>query len=265
MRAGARSTPRNRTLSCGSIAQVRARDARRRDDDFRFIWEGDLKRTMICAACAAMALAIAALPMAAQAKGAAGTQTGSTTGNAATAAAGTATAGLNESQILLPDAVPATGAPGAGTSAAPGSRPVASGVSTWDFVRMLIILAAVVLVIYLLFWVLRRGAGRKIQENDLIHVLGSRGLAGNRALHLVEVGTSVYLVGASDGGVQLIAEVTDKESLDSLRLKAAEQPAGGRHTFQQILAEIFRPASKPFSVGEGVGILKGQRDRLRKL
>jgi flagellar protein FliO/FliZ len=130
---------------------------------------------------------------------------------------------------------------------------------------MLIILAAVVLVIYLLFWLLRRGAGKKIQENDLIRVLGSRGLAGNRALHLVEVGTSVYLVGASDGGVQLIAEVTDKESLDSVRLKAAEQQPAERHGFQQILAEIFRPARKPFSIGDGVGLLKGQRDRLRKL
>jgi flagellar biogenesis protein FliO len=204
-----------------------------------------------------MAFAIAVLPIGAQAKGAAGTQGGSTTAPAVPGAAG-----LNESQILLPDAgAQAAGSPGA----AAAGQPAPSGVSTWDFVRMLIILAAVVLVIYLLFWLLRRGAGKKIQENDLIRVLGSRGLAGNRALHLVEVGTSVYLVGASDGGVQLIAEVTDKESLDSVRLKAAEQPPGARRTFQHVLAEIFRPAKKPFSIGEGVGLLKGQRDRLRKL
>ena len=205
-----------------------------------------------------MALAIAALPLGAQAKGTA--QPGS-----AAAPGAPGTAGLNESQILLPDAgTQPAGSPGAAGAAA--AAPAASpGVSTWDFVRMLIILAAVVLVIYLLFWVLRRGAGKKIQENDLIRVLGSRGLAGNRALHLVEVGNSVYLVGASDGGVQLIAEVTDKESLDSMRLKAAEQAPGTRHTFQQILAEIFRPAKRPFTIGEGVGILKGQRDRLRKL
>jgi len=211
---------------------------------------------MICAAIASLAFAIAALPAGAQAKGS--TQPGAST--TATAPAGSA--GLSESQILLPDVTaPAAGAP-AGT---PAPAPAASGVSTWDFVRMLIILAGVVLVIYLIFWLLRRGAGRKIQENDLIRVLGSRGLAGNRALHLVEIGTSVYLVGASDGGVQLIAEVTDKETLDSVRLKAAEQSTGPRHTFQQILAEIFRPAKRPLTVGEGVGFLKGQRDRLRKL
>jgi flagellar biosynthetic protein FliO len=130
---------------------------------------------------------------------------------------------------------------------------------------MLIILAGVVGVIYLLFWLLRRSSGKKIQENDLIRVLGSRSLAGTRALHLVEVGGSVYLVGASDGGVGLIAEITDKESLDSVRLKAAEENPAGRRTFAQILTEIFRPAKRPPTLGDGIGFLKGQRERLKKL
>jgi flagellar biosynthetic protein FliO len=130
---------------------------------------------------------------------------------------------------------------------------------------MLIILAGVVGVIYLLFWLLRRGSGKKIQENDLIRVLGSRSLAGNRALHLVEVGGSVYLVGASDGGVGLIAEITDKESLDSVRLKAAEENPAARRNFAQILTEIFRPAKRPPTLGDGIGFLKGQRERLKKL
>jgi flagellar biosynthetic protein FliO len=201
-----------------------------------------------------MALALAARPLAAQAK-----QT----------PAGAVGAAGNESEILLPDA--GTGGTGSatGTAVAPqGSAappPAVTGVSTWDFVRMLIILALVVGVIYLLFWILRRSSGKKIQENDLIRVLGSRSLAGNRALHLIEVGGSVYLVGASDGGVQLISEITEKESLDSVRLKAAEQPASAGRSFPQILSEIFRPARKPFSAGEGIGFLRGQRDRLKKL
>jgi flagellar protein FliO/FliZ len=130
---------------------------------------------------------------------------------------------------------------------------------------MLIILAAIIGLIYLLFWLLRRGAGRKVQENDLIRVLGSRSLASNRALHLVEVGSSIYLVGSSEGGVELVAEITEKESLDSVRLAAAEQAPATRRNFQQVLSEIFRPAKKSYSVGEGVGFLRGQRDRLKKL
>jgi flagellar protein FliO/FliZ len=202
-----------------------------------------------------MALALAARPLAAQAKQSNGT--------------GAVTAAGNESDMFLPDAgTPGTGTAGAAAGApqgSPATPPTVTGVSTWDFVRMLIILAGVVVVIYLLFWLLRRSAGKKIQENDLIRVLGSRSLAGNRALHLIEVGGCVYLIGASDGGVQLISEISDKESLDSVRLKAAEQaPAAGRN-FPQILSEIFRPARKPVSLGEGIGFLRGQRDRLKKL
>jgi flagellar biosynthetic protein FliO len=211
---------------------------------------------------AAVALVIAAQPLAAQAK--------QSTGNGATAAP----PAVNESELLIPDngARPAAGQAGGtaqpgttGAAAAPAAAPATGGVSTWDFVRMLLILAAVVGVIYLLFWLLRRGSGKKIQENDLIRVLGSRSLAGNRALHLVEVGKSVYLVGASDGGVELISEITDKESLDSVRLKAAEENPSARRNFPQILSEIFRPAKRSVSLGEGIGLFKGQRERLRKL
>ncbi|MGA2479452.1 MAG: flagellar biosynthetic protein FliO [Spirochaetia bacterium] len=213
---------------------------------------------------AALALVITAQPLAAQGK--------QTTG----AGAPGSSSNVNESELLIPGGgattpqgavgQTATGAAGTQTPApAPQAAPATPGVTTWDFLRMLIILAAVVGVIYLIFWLLRRGSGKKIQENNLIHVLGSRSLAGNRALHLVEVGTSVYLVGASDGGVELIAEITDKESLDSVHLKAAEENPGGRRNFPQILSEIFRPAKKPMSLGEGIGLFKGQRERLRKL
>ena len=217
---------------------------------------------------AALALVIAAQPLAAQAK--------QTSGNGAPGSS----SAVNESELLIPGGTAAlsSGAASSGTTGAaapvqpaapPGAAgaaaPATPGVSTWDFVRMLLILAAVIGVIYLLFWLLRRGSGRKIQENELIRVLGSRSLAGNRALHLVEVGTSVFLVGASDGGVELISEITEKESLDSLRLKAAEESPSGRRNFPQILSEIFRPAKKPISLGEGIGLFKGQRERLRKL
>ncbi len=219
---------------------------------------------------AALALVLAAMPVAAQAK--------DTPAGAFPAGASGAQASPNESELIIPDsgdgssrtAVPGRNAPGAGQGAqagqsTPGVQISTPGVSTWDFVRMLIILAAVVGAIYLLFWILRRSTGRKITENDLIRVLGSRSLAGNKSLHLVEVGSSVFLVGASDGGVELISEIKDKESLDSVRLKAAEESPAGRRSFQELLSEIFRPAARPISLGDGVGFLRGQRDKLKKL
>jgi flagellar biogenesis protein FliO len=198
-----------------------------------------------------MVLALLAPPLAAQAKETSGT------------AASAVVAPVDESKTPLAGSGTAT--PTSGGGAAPAVAQATAGVTTWDFLRMILILAVVVVVIYLVFWLVRKGSGRKVPENDLIKVLGSRGLAGNRAMHLVEVGSSIFLVGSSDGGVGLIAEITDKESIDTLRLQSAESGAGGKRTFQQILAEIFRPGRRTLSVGEGIGLLKGQRDRLKKL
>ncbi len=208
----------------------------------------------MCCAGAVLALAVAAAPLEAQAAA-----TGGAAGSAGTAA-------VDESKMPLGgsgSAPAAAGAAAAQGNAAP--QTAAGGVSTWDFVRMLLILAAVVVVIYLLFWLLRRGSRGRMPESDVIRVIGSRGLTGNRSLHLVEVGTSLYLVGSAEGGVRLIAEITDKESIDSVRLKSAEEGPGGKRGFGQVLSEIFRPAKGSFSVGEALGFLKGQRDRLKKL
>ncbi len=175
-------------------------------------------------------------------------------------AGGSGTKEKPESELLIPEA----GEPASGGASA-GGTVTAPAVSVWDFVRMLLILAAVVIFIYLIFFVLRKGVGRKIQENDLIKVLGSRSLSGSRALHLIEVGKSVYLVGSAEASVGLIAEVTDKESLDGIRLKAAETGPAGKRSFQQILSDIFKPAKSRISVDQSIELLKSQRERLKKM
>ncbi len=176
-----------------------------------------------------------------------------------TAAQVTQTEPVSESDLPISEG----GQPAAGT---PDTRVnTAPAVSTWDFIRMLLILAAVVGFIYVIFYLLKKGSGKKINENELIKVLGSRSLSGNRALHLVEAGGGVFLIGSSDGGVALISEIKDKESLDALRLRAAELSSVGKRSFQDVLSDIFKPAKRQFSLGEGIEALKEQRERLKKL
>ncbi|MCX7032001.1 MAG: flagellar biosynthetic protein FliO [Spirochaetes bacterium] len=196
---------------------------------------------------------------------------------AAVPAAGQAAdATTDETKLLIPDAAAGTGtgAAAGGAAAAPATTVVrAPGVDTWDFVRMLLVLALVVGLIYGVFWLLRRGTRRRTPENEMIRVLGSRSLAGNRALHLVEVGRSVYLVGSAESGVNLVAEVKDQETLDSLRVQAAEEGGKVRRTFAATLARVFSPPKAPGlpgsgkapGLGEGADFLRRQRERLRRL
>ncbi len=190
----------------------------------------------------------------------------------ATTAAGQAAAApaqTDETKIAIPDT--STGA-AAGTGTATGAATAATrapGVNTWDFVRMFVVLAAVVGCIYLLFWLLRRAMRPKAPENEQIRLLGSRSLAGNRALHLVEVGRSVYLVGSAEGGVNLVAEVKDQETIDAIRVQAAEEGGRTRRTFAEALSRVFSPGKpgprKGPDPADGADFLRRSRDRLRRL
>jgi flagellar protein FliO/FliZ len=160
---------------------------------------------------------------------------------------------VSEESLVLPDAPEAPAAAG----------PTGPLVSTWDFVRMLLILAAVVGVIYLLFHLLKRGFRRQLPQNDLIRVLGSRSLSGNRALHLVAMGRSVFLVGAAESGISLIAEIKDQETLDQIRLESSQMlPPQG---FAQFFQSLWKGGGKRNLTGDSLDFMKQQRQRLQKM
>jgi len=129
---------------------------------------------------------------------------------------------------------------------------------------MLLILAAVIGVIYALFFFLKRGFRRQLPQNELIRLLGNRSLAGNRALHLVALGRSVYLVGSAESGINLIAEVKDPETLDQIRL---ESSAAGKPppSFSQFFQSLWKPGGRQSGRGDGLRFMKQQRQRLEKM
>ena len=103
--------------------------------------------------------------------------------------------------------LPAAGDPGDGV--APG--PV---ISTWDFVRMVLLLAAVVAAIYVLSLVLRKVAGGRVEDRGLIRVLDSKTLAPGRSLHLVRVADQTYLVGCSERSVSMVPAIPAPGAVD---------------------------------------------------
>ncbi len=171
---------------------------------------------------------------------------------------------LSAQQQPAPAAVDTT--PLAEAGRGDGGAP-AGVVSTGDFVRMVVVLAAVLGAIYLLFRFIRRGAAGRLGNSELIAVLGSRSLGGNRSLHLIRAGRGFYLVGAADQAVNLVAEITDPDSVELL----AAQPAGSgtvpRNRFADLLADAgigSAGGARPAPPGDAA-FLRRQRDRVRRL
>jgi flagellar protein FliO/FliZ len=108
---------------------------------------------------------------------------------------GAALAAFHRDTTPLPADV--TGA-STGTAAAAHASSGSSAV-----VRMLFGLAIVVAVIYAIYWVLKRASKSKdaIKSDGGMVVLSTTALAPSRALHLVQVGDELVLVGSAENGV----------------------------------------------------------------
>ena len=130
----------------------------------------------------------------------------------------------------------------------------------WDLVRMLLVLAAVIGVVYAIFFLLKRGGRGKFVENDAIRIIGSQAMPGNKSMHLVEVGSQVFLVGSAGDSVNLISEITDKETADAMILRAGAESGTARRSFAELVGGMFKG-----SEGQSLGFMKDQRQRLQRL
>ena len=155
--------------------------------------------------------------------------------------------------------------------AAAGEAPVEDGrfFTTWDFIRVILILLAVIAVIYAVFYFLKKAGGGKFQDDELIRLLSSRSLTQNASVHLIEVGSKYYLVGCGDGSVSHIADIDDKETVDDLMIKNPPAAAGGR-TFADLFN--FKLGGKtPQKQGAEAKIrnnnkfMRDQAERLKKM
>ncbi len=147
----------------------------------------------------------------------------------------------------------------------------------WDLLRMVLVLALVVAVIYGLYWLLRRSKTAREEDGNFINVLSSQTLSGGKYLHVIDVAGKVYLLGSGDSGVNLISEIQDKPSIDELRLHASRSQLQNRN-FSQLLGSVFSNGfggkgesanksgeAEPANGAIGFDFVRRQRQRLKKL
>ena len=152
-----------------------------------------------------------------------------------------------------------------------------SSFGIWDFLRMVFVLAVVVALIYGVFYFIKKANTPRDDGMRFIRVLETRPLAASRHLHLVEVGTQILLVGSAENGVGLVSQVSDKETLDEIRLASSQlRPAAG--SFAGILMRLLgkgrggRPSPGMESLTDAAEGKEGsldfmvkQKERLKKL
>ncbi len=188
--------------------------------------------------------------------GAVGAQGTSAEARPAESAVGTATT-VDETTLSIGEA-------GAGVQADAS----AVGSTTFSyFLRMIVVLALVVAAIYGVYRLMRRMSRPRAAEDESIRLLASRSLGPGKALHIVGLGTKAYFIGTADSSVSLLAQIDDKEYLDDLFLKAAQNPQkpGSAADFGEMLSRLLGSRKKKGPASGTAGdFLAGQRKRLTR-
>lgn len=143
-----------------------------------------------------------------------------------------------------------------------------------DVIRMVLVLVLVILVIYGLYYLLKRLNKPQKSESGMIALREQTSLGGSRNLYLVEVGNQIFLLGASDSSFQLLTEITDDETKQEIILNSQKNQADQGRSFSALLSRWLPGGAAQTPDGEvkpphqdqkqGYDFLQNQRERLKK-
>ncbi|MHC6203461.1 FliO/MopB family protein [Breznakiellaceae bacterium SP9] len=86
----------------------------------------------------------------------------------------------------------------------------------WAVLRMVLVLALAATAIYGIIYFIKRANRPQEQTDPFVRVISRVSIGANRYVLVVLVGTKAFLVGSGEGGVSLITEIQDQETLDAM-------------------------------------------------
>ncbi len=139
------------------------------------------------------------------------------------------------------------------------------GSTTWALVRAILVLAALAFLVWLLLAFIRRRAQLGAARSPHIKVLAQTSLALNRQLFVVSLGTQAWLIATSDAATSVIAEIEDKEFIDTLLLEDSERSALEATRPLSFLSALSTVLGKRASKAPESKALEKMRDRLKDI
>jgi len=149
--------------------------------------------------------------------------------------------------------------------AADGTSPVMrnQGASIWVVIRMILVLAFTAAAIYGIVFFIKRSSKKTTASDPFLKVLASSPLGFNRYVHIASVGSKAWLLGASEGGVNLISEIEDKEIIDALLLEDSRKSAETVNRFPDFLSILRRLGTPAQKQSSGIDEIRKRRERLK--
>jgi len=111
--------------------------------------------------------------------------------------------------------------------------------TTWQFIKLILVLILVIVCIYGIVWFLKKTSNPNFQPDPYLKKVAALNLSPGKSVFIVSTPTQAFLVGTSDNSVNLIGEINDKDLIDSMNLAAEKVPTAKPKDFASILASFF--------------------------
>ena len=129
----------------------------------------------------------------------------------------------------------------------PAIPPPAGGSSVFIMLRMILVLALAALAIYGVVFFIKRLARPREAQNPHLKILARTALSNDTFAAVIAVGNKAWLVAGGSGNVNLISEINDNDSLETMLLNEERRAS--------------ESGAKPFI--DFRSLLQRQRDRLK--
>lgn len=151
--------------------------------------------------------------------------------------------------------------------------------SVWVLVRVVLVLLIVCCGIYGIIYLLKKSTGISAAQDPFIRVVAQLPLAPGKTVQVLTVGSQAFLIGLSDKGIEHLADITDKELIDTMNLESDRNSAEPVPAFSALISRFMpartantpegkndsgRTANEPLSAGETADFIRRQRERLGK-
>jgi flagellar protein FliO/FliZ len=132
------------------------------------------------------------------------------------------------------------------------------------FIETIVILSVFILALYMLFRFLKRKRDLGIENGETVRLLARQSLGGSKTVDVIEVGRRVFVLGAADSAVNLIAEINDEETLESLRQDFSRSEGANAESFMDRLIRGLGQSrrSEGSITQEKLDYLRAQKERL---
>ena len=138
------------------------------------------------------------------------------------------------------------------------------------FLRMVISLLIVIALVYFVVKIFRKNSGFADSDDSFLRKVAQISIGAGKSVQIVTLLENAYLIGVTDNNINLLAEIKDKELVDSLNLIADKnQNVSKPKSFADVLDLFLAKGSKNSSTfsdsaRHASDMLKNQRDRFNR-